>query len=502
LLAELDATAASQVSLSDDANGYVIADAVTVLPAGTPPTPTPLGDTATWALSVASAGSYDVYATWTAHPNRATDAQYTISHSSGTDTVTVNQQNNGGAWQLLGTYNLDSASQVSLSSVANGYVIADAVTALPAGTPATPDVQGKTATWAIGQVGEYEVYAKWTAHANRATDAQYTVTHAGGSDTITVNQQSGGGQWMSLGTYTLDASSTVSLSSIADGYVVADAVRLVVTTPPAPTGSTIYYSHNDHLGTPQAFTDQNQIVVWQADYQPFGEVNETINTFANNLRFPGQYYDAETGQHYNYFRDYDPVTGRYVQSDPIGLVGGINTYEYVSGNPLRFVDPVGLWSFSISAYGGLGGGVDISTSGGTWEITGRVGVGLGGGITFDPKGKISPHSKNSGSGYIGRTATNAGVGAGIGIVGTGASFKGATGNGFTTKVGGVYTSTSGTAQVGWNPKNGFGVRGELSVNAEFGSYTNWGSPSVVNDDILRRFCEQNPTAPNCKDDCP
>ena len=146
---------------------------------------------------------------------------------------------------------------------------------------------------------------------------------------------------MSIGTYTLDASSTVSLSSIADGYVVADAVRLVATTPPAPTGSTIYYSHNDHLGTPQAFTDQNQSVVWQADYQPFGEVNETINTFVNNLRFPGQYYDAETGQHYNYFRDYDPTTGRYIQSDPIGLQGGLNTYGYALQNPLRYTDPAG-----------------------------------------------------------------------------------------------------------------------------------------------------------------
>jgi RHS repeat-associated protein len=58
---------------------------------------------------------------------------------------------------------------------------------------------------------------------------------------------------------------------------------------------------------------------------------------------PGQYYDAETGTHYNYFRDYDPAIGRYIESDPIGLLGGVNTYAYVKNDPIKRIDPKGLF---------------------------------------------------------------------------------------------------------------------------------------------------------------
>jgi len=81
-----------------------------------------------------------------------------------------------------------------------------------------------------------------------------------------------------------------------------------------PVASTpkIYYYHTDHLGTPVKMTDANQQVVWSGDYKPFGDAVVNVETIANNLRFPGQYYDQETGLHYNYFRYYDPSTGRYI----------------------------------------------------------------------------------------------------------------------------------------------------------------------------------------------
>lgn len=108
------------------------------------------------------------------------------------------------------------------------------------------------------------------------------------------------------------------------------------------TSAETYYYHVDHLGTPQVLTDQSQAVVWSANYEPFGEVALTTSTVENNLRFPGQYYDGESGLHYNYFRDYDPGLGRYITSDPIGLGGGLNTYAYVLSNPIYNLDPLGL----------------------------------------------------------------------------------------------------------------------------------------------------------------
>lgn len=108
-----------------------------------------------------------------------------------------------------------------------------------------------------------------------------------------------------------------------------------------PSGT--FYVAPDHLGSPHQITNAAKQVVWLWDHDPFGNGAPTsVGGFTYNLRFPGQYYDAETGLHYNYFRDYDPKLGRYVQSDPIGLAGGINTYAYVGGNPVSFADPMGL----------------------------------------------------------------------------------------------------------------------------------------------------------------
>jgi len=111
---------------------------------------------------------------------------------------------------------------------------------------------------------------------------------------------------------------------------------------------TVLYLHTDHQGTPRLATDQTGTVVWRWVGSAFGEVgpNEDPDNDGNlttiNLRYPGQYFDSETGLHYNWNRYYDPKIGRYLSSDPVGLVAGLNTYAYVEGNPINFTDPDGL----------------------------------------------------------------------------------------------------------------------------------------------------------------
>ena len=114
----------------------------------------------------------------------------------------------------------------------------------------------------------------------------------------------------------------------------------------------IYYIHSDHLGTPRNVINSTGETIWRWQSDPFGttlpeeDVDGDGSAFTLNLRFAGQQYDGETGFHYNYFRTYDPSTGRYITSDPIGLDGGLNTYAYVGGNPLMQIDPYGLMSKS------------------------------------------------------------------------------------------------------------------------------------------------------------
>jgi RHS repeat-associated protein len=109
-----------------------------------------------------------------------------------------------------------------------------------------------------------------------------------------------------------------------------------------------YYIHVDHLNTPRLVADATGTIVWRWDQQePFGvnvpdENPSGLGAFEFPMRFPGQYADRETNLVYNMRRDYDPMIGRYIESDPIGLRGGLDTYLYVDGNPLSKVDPLGL----------------------------------------------------------------------------------------------------------------------------------------------------------------
>ena len=163
----------------------------------------------------------------------------------------------------------------------------------------------------------------------------------------------------------------------------------------AATG--LSYLETDHLGTPRvAVNPTDNAVQWRWSFfgSAFGE-HAAVNVGSSGvdvaLRYPGQYFDAETGAHYNYFRDYEPATGRYVESDPVGLGGGVSTYGYVGGNPLAFVDPSGLvkWGGTYlaidGAFGIYSGGMVIfqlrsECRNGREAVLQFTGMGAGGGV--------------------------------------------------------------------------------------------------------------------------
>jgi len=149
-----------------------------------------------------------------------------------------------------------------------------------------------------------------------------------------------------LGEY--DANGNPVYETIYLGSTPVGALKQAGTAATSDIAVAVYNVSADHIDTPRLITKQDQTVVWRWDgAEAFGATAPDQNptsqgTFAYNQRFPGQVFDAETGLFQNWNRDYDARLGRYRQSDPIGLAGGINTFSYVQNSPLLLTDPAGL----------------------------------------------------------------------------------------------------------------------------------------------------------------
>jgi RHS repeat-associated protein len=130
-------------------------------------------------------------------------------------------------------------------------------------------------------------------------------------------------------------------------------------------GTTVYNVHTDQLNTPRLLTNTSDgATAWTWSPEPFGNTQPS-GTLTFNLRFPGQYHDKETGLYHNGFRDYHPTTGRYIESDPVGLAAGLNTYAYVGNNPLVLSDPIGI-NAQGQVWGGALGGIAGAVIGGAF----------------------------------------------------------------------------------------------------------------------------------------
>jgi RHS repeat-associated protein len=151
-----------------------------------------------------------------------------------------------------------------------------------------------------------------------------------------------------------------------------------------------YYSaHNDHLGRPEMLTNSAKSVVWRAKNDAFGRTVMTDTVGGLNLGFPGQYFDAESGLWNNWNRVYDSQVGRYIQSDPIGLGGGINTYGYGVGNPLSNIDSVGLDTTLVTTYDyGFGSHSAMYISRGSTSFL------------YDPAGSFDPQGMRGTGGFF------------------------------------------------------------------------------------------------------
>jgi len=309
----------------------------------TPPT-APTGLT----LALVGANASQINLSWTASTDAVGVALYRVERCQGANCATFDEvaTPSGTSFSDYGlavatTYSYrarasDAAGNLSaFSSIASVTTLATADTTPPAAptglTATTVSISEIDLTWTastddVGVTGYRVERCQGTGCANFVEIATPTVTTFSDTTVTVATSYS----------YRVRASDSAgNLSAYSD-------VASATTAGAAQVQG--YYIYPDHLSTPRLVENGSGIAVWRWDQtEPFGSTPPNNNpsgagTFEFNVRFPGQYFDRETNLAYNYFRDYDPSIGRYVQSDPIGLVGGVNTYAYVKGNPISRFD--------------------------------------------------------------------------------------------------------------------------------------------------------------------
>jgi len=214
----------------------------------------------------------------------------------------------------------------------------------------------------------------------------------------------GGSQAFGTTLYTYDAQNRLTGELDGDGtplrtYVWRDTVPVaIILHGRYGEPESVLYLETDHLGTPIAASNMQGTVVWRWESDAFGATMPNEDPDGDgflttiNLRFPGQYFDKESGLYYNWHRYYDPKLGRYLSPDPIGLAGGVNLYTYVNGNPISYTDPRGLWVPQAigAAVGGVSGLIQTGNAvGWSWSNAGTIATGGAVGAAFGAVGTLS-----------------------------------------------------------------------------------------------------------------
>jgi len=271
----------------------------------------------------------------------------------------------GGVYAVGGIQSFSGVDTTTPIDVENGQATADAF------THATPSITTTVADTMIVTAHTFATSSTWTPPTGMTEgfDAQVQPVQAQLGQSIEGNYAT-----QSVAGAT-GAKTATAAGSGGDSDIGAAAI-LALRPSPVVVAKALYFIHTDHLNTPRLIADASQQTVWTWDNtEPFGasapnENPSALGTFEFALRFPGQYADKETNLAYNYFRDYDPAIGGYVQSDPIGLQGGLNTYAYVDASALAYADPRGEcpWCLVGAAVGaGLNIWQQLQQNGGNWS---------------------------------------------------------------------------------------------------------------------------------------
>ena len=190
-----------------------------------------------------------------------------------------------------------------------------------------------------------------------------------------------------------DFDAATNTSTLLRQYVWLDGAPVAVIE-----NDVVYFVRSDHIGRPVFATDDTGAVVWTASYLPFGGVHASTGT-PMELRFPGQWFQSESGLHQNWMRDYDPTTGRYIQADPLGLVDGASVYGYARQSPGRYVDPRGEVAFWVpgAVIGGVIGGVAAYNN--SPECIGNIVIGAAAGAVVGAAGSYLKPAYAAGAGF-------------------------------------------------------------------------------------------------------